>query len=235
MSPVLTPLRCCDAVAEDDLVQRRRLVRQLVDALQLLADVVGVEHRVFRRLPQAVGTVRQDVGQRAHVHAEVAVERAHATDAICGRLYSKPSVPSDFSTTTGVGRNGSRIFLHGHRAGARTAAAVRRGEGLVQVQVHHVDAEVAGPRLADQRVHVGAVHVEQRALARAGSSAILWISLSKTPRCSDWSASARRHRRSPALRARRGRPCPSHSTSGSRPRSRRSRPSPDWCRAPSRE
>ena len=34
----------------------------------------------------------------------------------------------------------------------------------MQVQVHHVDAEVAGPGLADQRVHVGAVHVEQRAL-----------------------------------------------------------------------
>ena len=34
----------------------------------------------------------------------------------------------------------------------------------MQVQVHHVDAEVAGADLADQRVHVGAVHVEQRAL-----------------------------------------------------------------------
>ena len=54
--------------------------------------------------------------------------------------------------------------LAGHRTGAGTAAAVGRGEGLVQVQVHHVHAEVAGPRLAHQRVHVGAVHVEQRAL-----------------------------------------------------------------------
>ena len=34
----------------------------------------------------------------------------------------------------------------------------------MQVQVHHVHAEVAGPHLAHQRVHVGAVHVEQRAL-----------------------------------------------------------------------
>jgi 2C-methyl-D-erythritol 2,4-cyclodiphosphate synthase len=34
----------------------------------------------------------------------------------------------------------------------------------VQVEVHHVHAEVAGARLADERVHVGAVHVEQRAL-----------------------------------------------------------------------
>ncbi len=34
----------------------------------------------------------------------------------------------------------------------------------MQVQVHHVHAEVAGAGLADQRVHVGAVHVEQGAL-----------------------------------------------------------------------
>ena len=40
---------------------------------------------------------------------------------------------------------------------------MRRRKGLVQVQVHHVDAEIAGPRDACQRVHVGAVHVEQRA------------------------------------------------------------------------
>ncbi len=34
----------------------------------------------------------------------------------------------------------------------------------MQVQVHDVGAEVAGPDLADQRVHVGAVHIDQRAL-----------------------------------------------------------------------
>ena len=39
-----------------------------------------------------------------------------------------------------------------------------RGKGFVQVEVHHVHAEVAGAGLAHQGVHVGAVHVEQRAL-----------------------------------------------------------------------
>ena len=66
--------------------------------------------------------------------------------------------------TTGVGRKGSRMLLARHRAGAGAAAAVRRGEGLVQVEVHDVHAEIAGARLADERVHVGAVHVEERAL-----------------------------------------------------------------------
>ncbi len=37
------------------------------------------------------------------------------------------------------------------------------GEGLVQVQMHDVHAEVPRTGLAHQRIHVGAVHVEQRA------------------------------------------------------------------------
>ena len=41
---------------------------------------------------------------------------------------------------------------------------MRRRERLVQVQVHHVDAEIAGRVDAHQRVHVRAVHVEQGAL-----------------------------------------------------------------------
>ena len=55
-------------------------------------------------------------------------------------------------------------LLDRDRAGARTAAAVGRGKGLVQIEVHHVDAEIAGPRDADQRIHVGAVHVQHGAL-----------------------------------------------------------------------
>jgi len=39
-----------------------------------------------------------------------------------------------------------------------------RGKSLVQVEVHHVHTEIAGANLADQRVHVGAVHIKQAAL-----------------------------------------------------------------------
>src|SRR5262249_46852093 len=55
-------------------------------------------------------------------------------------------------------------LLDGHWTGTWAAPAMRRGEGLVQVQVHEVYTEVAGTNLADVRVHVGAVHVEQAAL-----------------------------------------------------------------------
>ena len=54
--------------------------------------------------------------------------------------------------------------LHRHRTGARTSAAVRSGKCFVQIQMHDVGAEIARTRDANQRVHVGAIHVELRAL-----------------------------------------------------------------------
>ena len=38
----------------------------------------------------------------------------------------------------------------------------------MQVEVHDVDAEIAGPRLADERVHVGAIHIKEARLWRGG-------------------------------------------------------------------
>ena len=38
---------------------------------------------------------------------------------------------------------------------------MRRGKRFVQVQVHHVDPEITGPRHARERVHIGAIHVKE--------------------------------------------------------------------------
>ena len=46
------------------------------------------------------------------------------------------------------------------RAYARAAAAVGHGEGLVEVEVADVGADVARIGEADLRVHVGAVHID---------------------------------------------------------------------------
>ena len=67
-------------VAEDDFVHVRQRVRQVEERLQLLADVVGIEHGVHGGGAQSVAAVRQDVGQRAHQHAEVSVERFDFAD-----------------------------------------------------------------------------------------------------------------------------------------------------------
>jgi hypothetical protein len=55
-----------------------------------------------------------------------------------------------------------RLGQH-HRARSRPAAAVRGREGLVQVDVHRVDAEVAGADLADDGVEIGAVAIDEGA------------------------------------------------------------------------
>ena len=47
-----------------------------------------------------------------------------------------------------------------NRADAGAATTVGNREGLVQVQVRHVAAELAGLRDADERVHVRAVDVD---------------------------------------------------------------------------
>ena len=41
---------------------------------------------------------------------------------------------------------------------------MRRGKSFVQVEVHHVHAKIAGTGNARERVHVRAVHVQQRAM-----------------------------------------------------------------------
>ena len=51
-----------------------------------------------------------------------------------------------------------------HRTDARSAAAVRNAEGLVQVQVRDVAAELARRGQADHRVHVRAVHIHLAAV-----------------------------------------------------------------------
>ena len=78
------------------------------------------------------------------------------------------------------------MLLHRHRTAARTAAAVRRRERLVQVEVHHVDAEIARPRDAHQRVHVGAIHVNQRAFGVQDLGRLDDVLLEHAERIRDW-------------------------------------------------
>jgi hypothetical protein len=63
------------------------------------------------------------------------------------------------------GRNGARCAFTPIGPHARTAATVRDAEGLVQVQVRDVGAELARLCEPDQRVHVRAVDVDLPAVA----------------------------------------------------------------------
>ena len=58
-----------------------------------------------------------------------------------------------------AGKKRHEMLRHADRSHARPAAAVRDAEGLVQIEVADVRADVAGRGQADLRVHVRAVHV----------------------------------------------------------------------------
>ena len=112
--------------------------RELVGIPQAFLDVIGVQGR------QAAGQVyillaqHQDIGQGTQDHAEIAVE-AGGIDP----------------------QEGYQALRDADRAAAGTAAAVGRGEGLVQIEVHDVEAHVARTHGAQERVHVGSVIIEQ--------------------------------------------------------------------------
>lgn len=78
----LHAFRCLALVAENYFVHRRRLVWQFVEVFKSPADVVRIEHRVFGRLPETVGTVGEDVRKRANEHPGIPIESAHAADGV---------------------------------------------------------------------------------------------------------------------------------------------------------
>ena len=57
-----------------------------------------------------------------------------------------------------------QMGLHADRPHAGAAAAVRDAEGLVQVEVADIRAEIAGPGQPDLRVQVGAVEIDLTAM-----------------------------------------------------------------------
>src|SRR6202043_3330628 len=63
-----------------------------------------------------------------------------------------------------AGKEGREVRGDADRSHAGTAAAVRDAEGLVQVEMADVGADVAGAAEADHGVHVGAVHVDLPAM-----------------------------------------------------------------------
>ena len=92
---------------------------------------------------------------------------------LIGRTAALPSGAAETAPTPWPGwppaamarQVGHQVGDDADRADARAAAAVRDAEGLVQVEVADVAAELARRGHADQRVHVGAVDVDLAAVA----------------------------------------------------------------------
>ena len=138
------------------------------------AQVVRVEDGELGDARKPVGAVGVEVGERAHRVREVRPERAHRADrlrAVEVETERQPVAgrPAAGVVDFGVAHDDRRRQVidqmrgDAERAGARAAAAVRDRKRLVQVEVHEVEAHVAGPRVAHERVGVGAVVVHQAA------------------------------------------------------------------------
>jgi hypothetical protein len=102
-------------VAENYLVHAGGRVRQVVRPFQSLADVVGVEHGVFGRLPQTVRAVSEDVCQGANEHAKISVEGAHPAYRL-GPLVFKSQSSIRFRNQHRFGQERFKELLHCHWA-----------------------------------------------------------------------------------------------------------------------
>ena len=147
---------------DDEFVHAMALGVDVVSVLQLVLQVIGVEHRVVAGLGDALFAQGEHIGQRPDHREEVAVEGLHAADGIGVALHGQVEGIS-IADRMGLGQIGGQDGLAAHSAAARAAAAMGGGEGLVQVQVDYVKAHVARPDFAHDGVEVGAVVIGQAA------------------------------------------------------------------------
>ncbi|MNC04457.1 hypothetical protein D3C75_518960 [compost metagenome] len=139
---------------EDALVRHQAVaagVQHWIVLFQATGDVVGIEDRQLRSTLEARATHHTNVhpGDRQDARA---AERCRANGAFLALHLC-------------VARQEWRqVRFHADRADARAATTVGDAEGLVQVQVRHVAAELARGAQADHGVHVGAVDVHLAAV-----------------------------------------------------------------------
>ena len=131
--------------------------------------VVGVQHRrisdASRRPSRAERARCRRTSARTRRSCPGSRAAGRSTWAGRSRARSGSAAVLGRRRSHDLGPRQERLDAVGHRdrAGARAAAAVRLRERLVQVEVDDVEAHVAGPRDAHDRVQVRAVVVEGRA------------------------------------------------------------------------
>src|SRR6266849_5218019 len=116
----------------------------------------------FRHAAILLRKLRENVRVRAHEHPEVSEEGSQHADRVGPVVIERQS-----ALALDEPRHRQKRFemlLHGNRARTRSAAAMRSGKRLVQVEVNNVGAHMARFRDTQKRVHIGAVEVEQRAM-----------------------------------------------------------------------
>ena len=148
-----------EKAVEHELMLAGTLDRKLVGILERFLDIVGVERGHRADIADVVASQSEDIGVCFHHHSEVSEECGHTSEAtvVAGDIELAFGIFLD----TGIRQEVDEVLCHTYGTRAGTSAAMRRGEGLVQVDMHDVESHIAGTHLAEQRVEVGSVIVEE--------------------------------------------------------------------------
>ena len=146
---------------ENELVHAEALVRRVVRFLEPGLEVVRVHDGLAAHLRETLRAQALHIAKRPHDHPEIAVIGVDPADR--ARPVVVPPVPVSHPFQNGGGKVGREILTHAEHSASRPAAAVRRGKGLVEVDVREVESHRARIREPDHRVQIRAVQVEQAA------------------------------------------------------------------------
>ena len=146
---------------EDKLVLAQAVDRQFVVVFEALLNIVGAQNGQTAHLSDVLAAQREEVGVGADDDAEVAQPRRDAAQRFGTFGHGERAVVAAHDAR--VGQELLQTAAHAHGTAAGAAAAMRRGERLVEVDMHHVEAHVARAAYAEDGVEVGAVVVHQAA------------------------------------------------------------------------
>ncbi len=136
---------------------------QEIIVLKAFLYIVGIEGCQRAYLHKSFRTKRQDIAQRTCLHCEIA-KRGRNRAKRCGGIFQpvngSPSGIGGFDHT-GIGQELFETGTHPYRAGTRAATSVRCREGFMQVDMHNIEAHVAGTCHAEHRVKVSPVVIHQ--------------------------------------------------------------------------
>ena len=151
-----------DKAVEDEFVFTDGRDRELIGVLQAFLDIVGAEGRELAGHLYILLSEHKDVGIRAQNHSEIAHKGRDATGRCLRRAHDRElAVLQLFHPRDGQAVR--ELFADADGTGPGAASAVGRREGFMEIEVHHVEAHVAGTDRSEQRVHVRAVVIEQAA------------------------------------------------------------------------
>ena len=122
---------------EHKLMTACRVYGQFIYILERLLDIVGIERSQRTHVLHLITTQREDISVGPQHHSEVALIGRHE-----GEMLLQP-------------------LSYAHGAGTRTATAMRGGESLMEIDVHHVEAHIAWATGTKHRIEVGTIIIHQ--------------------------------------------------------------------------